>query len=144
MRRSDSRRAFLLRPDAVSRLSADHERLANCSVLQQLQYPLPGIETVSSGARGPREAAWLVFGPERRAALSVPPGEGEKGGSCSADRRRRSHRRWADLCPFRSGALPHVFLPEREGQAVRGFRTPQVPVSLLDRKSTRLNSSHGS
>jgi len=36
----------------------------------------------------------------------------------------RSHRRRADLCPFGSGALPHVFLPEREGQAVRGFRTP--------------------
>src|SRR5206468_10216748 len=131
IRRSDSRRAFLFRSDAVSRLSADHERLANGAVLQQLQYSLPGIETVSSGARSPREAAWRGFGPERRTAVSVSPGEGEERGTCAADRRARSHRRRVGLCPLRSGALPHVFLPDREGQAVRGFRSPQMPVSLL-------------
>src|SRR6266516_2701896 len=27
--------------------------------------------------------------------------------------------------------MSHLFLPHGEGQAVRGFRTPQVPVSLL-------------
>src|SRR5206468_9438447 len=92
IRGSDSRRAVLLRPDAVSRLSAaDHERLANGAVLRQLQYPLPGIETVSSGARGPREAAWRGFGPERRTAVSVSRGEGEERGTGAADRRARSH-----------------------------------------------------
>src|SRR5437773_7379989 len=58
---------------------------------QQLQYPVPGIETASSGARGPREAAWRGFGPERRTAVSVSRGEGEERGTGAADRRARSH-----------------------------------------------------
>src|SRR5207249_4124133 len=108
---SDSWCAFMFRSHVVSRISADHERLADGAVLQQFRNPVSGPEGVPSSKRRACEAARPADRRARRTASPISPGENQKRGSCQTNCRTRSHRGGTDLYLFRIGALPDLFVP---------------------------------
>src|SRR5881409_1337661 len=63
----------------LSRISADHERLADGAVLQQPEHPFPKAQDISCRAGATSQAARNRFGQKRRTAIQIRSRENQEG-----------------------------------------------------------------